>query len=321
MAITFTTARRAPATARIVAHGLTTEALAEGSLPAGVDAADLERLGFEAKAEQVQVLPGDGRLVAVVGLGDAGDVAADTVRRSAAALARAASRQRSVACDLAAVSGLDAAEATQAVVEGIGLAAYRFGYASTKPKPDIERVSLVGSTAAGVRAAVDRGTAVVEGVSLARDLVNEPGGKLTAPEFANRVRRMARDKGITVKVLDEAAIKRARLGGLLGVAGTAEDSERPSIDHGSIGDKESAYIGPLHSATSRSVETYPDSTPGLHPRATRHPGPAQAASAAGNGSGCTAMKGQHHKISSLRSVNSVPPPQPDKRSPAAPHPL
>jgi len=224
MAVTFTTARRAPAAARIVAHGLTTEALAEGSLPAGVDAADLERLGFEAKAEQVQVLPGDGRLVAVVGLGDVGDVAADTVRRSAAALARAASRQRSVACDLAAASGLDAAEATQAVVEGIGLAAYRFGYASTKPKPGIERVSLVGSTAAGVRAAVDRGTAVVEGVSLARDLVNEPGGKLTAPEFANRVRRMARDRGITVKVLDEAAIKRARLGGLLGVN---RGSDRP----------------------------------------------------------------------------------------------
>ena len=120
--------------------------------------------------------------------------------------------------------GLDAAEATQAVVEGIGLAAYRFGYATTKPKPGIERVSLVGSTAAGVRAAVDRGTAVVEGVSLARDLVNEPGGKLTAPEFANRVRRMARDKGITVKVLDEAAIKRARLGGLLGVN---RGSDRP----------------------------------------------------------------------------------------------
>ena len=73
MAITFTTARRAPAVARIVAHGLTTEALAEGFLPTGVDGADLERLGFEAKAEQVQVLPGDGRLVAVVGLGDAGD--------------------------------------------------------------------------------------------------------------------------------------------------------------------------------------------------------------------------------------------------------
>ncbi len=225
MPITFTTARRAPATAHVVAHGVTTEGFEDGSgLPDGVEAGALGRLGFEARAEQVQVLPSGERLVALVGLGSADEVSTDTVRRSAAALARATRKHRSLACDLAVASGLDATPATQAVVEGIGLAAYRFGYTSKKAERGIERVSLVGSTAAGVRSAVGLGEAVVEGVSLARDLVNEPGGKLTAPEFANRVRRMARDKGITVKVLDEAAIKRARLGGLLGVN---RGSERP----------------------------------------------------------------------------------------------
>ena len=219
MPITFTTARRAPATAHVVAHGVTTEGLEDGSgLPDGIDRGALDRLGFEARAEQVQVLPSGKRLVALIGLGGADQMSTDTVRRAAASLARATRKHRSVACDLAAASGLDAARATQAVVEGIGLAAYRFGYTSTKAERGIERVSLVGSTAAGVRAAIERGEAVVGGVSLARDLVNEPGGRLTAPEFANRVRRMARDKGLTVKVLDEAAIKRARLGGLLGVS-------------------------------------------------------------------------------------------------------
>ena len=109
------------------------------------------------------------------------------------------------------------ADTVHAVVEGTALGVYRFGYKSTKSDDRLARVTLVGSTAAGVRSAVERATAVVDGVTLARDLVNEPGGSLTPPKFANRVRRMARDRGLTIKVLDEAAIRRARLGGLLGV--------------------------------------------------------------------------------------------------------
>ena len=63
MPIQFSTARRAPARAEVVAHGLTTEGLAgDGPLPAGLDRGDLGRLGFTAKAEQVQVVPDGGRL-------------------------------------------------------------------------------------------------------------------------------------------------------------------------------------------------------------------------------------------------------------------
>ena len=223
MAIQFSTARRAPARAEVVAHGLTTDALTgDAPLPAGLDRDDLGRLGFEAKVDQVQVVPVAGRLVAAVGLGSAEGVDADRLRRAAAGLARAARGRRSLALDLASVAAaLDAVpqpEGAHAVVEGVALALYRFGYKSTKDDDRLGRVTLVGSTAAGIRSAVEQAAAVVEGVTLARDLVNEPGGSLTPPKFANRVRRMARDRGLTVKVLDEAAIKRARLGGLLGVS-------------------------------------------------------------------------------------------------------
>ena len=223
MAIQFSTARRAPARAEVVAHGLTTDALTgDMPLPAGLDRDDLKRLGFEAKVDQVQVVPGAGRLVAAVGLGPAEGVDADRLRRAAAGLARAARGRRSLALDLASVAAaLDAVpqpEGAHAVVEGVALALYRFGYKSTKDDDRLGRVTLVGSTAAGIRSAVEQAAAVVDGVTLARDLVNEPGGSLTPPKFANRVRRMARDRGLTVKVLDEAAIKRARLGGLLGVS-------------------------------------------------------------------------------------------------------
>ena len=222
----FSTARRAPARAEVVAHGITIERLADGDpLPSGLDRADLGRLGFEAKAGQVQVVPSDGRLVAAVGLGVTDELGTDGLRRAAAALGRAARTRRSLATDLASVvattNELTEADGVAAVVEGLTLALYRFGYRSADDKGPVSdrlaRVSLVGSTAAGVKTSIEQAEAVVGGVVLARDLVNEPGGSLTAPKFANRVRRMARDRGLTVKVLDEAAIRRARLGGLLGV--------------------------------------------------------------------------------------------------------
>lgn len=220
MPIQFSTARRAPARVEVVAHGLTTEGLAgDGPLPAGLDRGDLGRLGFTAKAEQVQVVPDGGRLVVAVGLGPADKVDTDGLRRASASLARSVRGRRSLALDLASVTdAVGGPEAARAVVEGTALALYRFGYKSTKDKDRLSRVTLVGSTAAGVRTAVDQAVAVAEGVKLARDLVNEPGGSLTPPKFANRVRRMARDSGLTVKVMDEAAIRRARLGGLLGVS-------------------------------------------------------------------------------------------------------
>ncbi len=221
MAIQFSTARRVPARAEVVAHGLTVEAFSgDQPLPPGLDRDALVSLGFTGQAGQVQVVPGDGRLVAAVGLGPVDGIDAVGVRRAAAALARSVRSRRSLAVDLASVArsdDLSEADAAHAVVEGSALAVYRFGYKSTKDDDHLARVTLVGSTAAGVRSAVERATAVVDGVTLARDLVNEPGGSLTPPKFANRVRRMARDRGLTVKVLDEAAIRRARLGGLLGV--------------------------------------------------------------------------------------------------------
>ena len=222
----FSTARRAPARAEVVAHGITIDRLAGGDvLPSGLDRSDLGRLGFEAKGGQVQVVPVDGRLVAAVGLGDAEELSLDGLRRAAASLVRAVRTHRSLATDLASAAadadGPIQAEGVGAVVEGLTLALYRFGYQSSggaRGGDRLTRVTLVGSAAVGVRTAVARAEAVVAGVVLARDLVNEPGGSLTPPKFANRVRRMARDRGLTVKVMDEAAIRRARLGGLLGVS-------------------------------------------------------------------------------------------------------
>jgi leucyl aminopeptidase len=106
----------------------------------------------------------------------------------------------------------------QAFVEGIVLGAYSFDRYKSDAKPSaIAKVVLVGSGGRAWTQAATTGAAIAEAVNWARDLVNEPGGSLTPTELAKAASAMARRAGLKVTVHDEAAIKRLKLGGLLGV--------------------------------------------------------------------------------------------------------
>ena len=59
--------------------------------------------------------------------------------------------------------------------------------------------------------------AVVDGVLLARDLVNEPANMLGPVEFAERAAELAK-AGVDVEILDVPALEKLKMGALLGVA-------------------------------------------------------------------------------------------------------
>ncbi len=85
----------------------------------GLSRAALTAHGFEGKVGQTLTVPSSsGPTVIAVGIGDPRKATAATVRRSAAALARAASRRASVATTLVDSVSLDARSAAQAAVEG-----------------------------------------------------------------------------------------------------------------------------------------------------------------------------------------------------------
>ena len=219
MPISFTPARRLPPNAAVVAYGIKSDEL--GNLPACFSSTELKKLGFKGELGQVQILPEGNKLIAAVGLGESTEISPTKLRTAAAALARAARQHASVATDLVSKSEIETTQAIQSVVEGMALSLYKFDYksSSTKNKEDevLKKVVLAGSTSSAANSAILKATAVVEGVVLARDLVNEPGGSLTPQVFARKVTRMAKEKGLTAKVMDEAAIKKAGFGGLLGV--------------------------------------------------------------------------------------------------------
>ncbi len=168
--------------------------------------AHLRVAGFEGKVAETVF---DGGTL-YVGVGHAAGVDADVIRRASAAVARAGGRVRRMAVPLH-------PDFAQAEAEGLLAGSYRFGVYRTGGERALTHVELVGSGAARVRADVSAGQRIGEAVNLARDLVNEPGGALTATVFASRIAALAKQTGLTAEVLDPKAIRAAGHAGLLAV--------------------------------------------------------------------------------------------------------
>jgi leucyl aminopeptidase len=200
--------------------GVTTEGVeARVALPVAATPELLAAADFTGKLGQVHRTVGDdGRIVVLVGLGDAAEVDTGTARSAGAHLAAAAAHLDVLATtlpgDVAATAAADEEVLAQAVVEGLSLRSYSYDRFRSEPNgSDLAEVVLVGAPADAVR----RGDRIAEAVALTRDLVNTPGGTLTPPAFAEAAVEVAEREGLRATVLDEDAIRAERLGGLLGV--------------------------------------------------------------------------------------------------------
>ncbi|HEU0135426.1 MAG TPA: leucyl aminopeptidase [Allosphingosinicella sp.] len=90
-----------------------------------------------------------------------------------------------------------------------------------KQKPTLEEVIIVGGE--GGQAWVDR-SALLDGLSFARELVAEPANILYPESFVERCRERLEPLGVEFEVLDEAQMASLGMGALLGVA---QGSVRP----------------------------------------------------------------------------------------------
>ena len=184
---------------------------------------------FKAEVGDTLVLPAeDGSTVVAAGVGDPGDVTAETLRRAAAAVIRTAWNDEAATTTLpaAAPDGLGPEAAAQAVAEGAALAAYRF----TRYKGDPEPCRLTSFTVVAegddARRGIDRGARIAAAVALARDLVNEPAGAMTPTRLAEVAAEVAAGTGLELTVWDEVDIANERLGGLMGVARGSDEPAR-----------------------------------------------------------------------------------------------
>jgi len=145
--------------------------------------------------------------------------------------AAAAFRGRGDVTIIAELNG-KAVEPAQAAAIGAGilLRSYRFDkYKTRNDEEDTssggsQRVTIACADPAAAKRAFANLQPVVEGVWLARDLVNEPANTLGPIEFAAAAKALE-SLGLSVDVLTERELKRLGMGALLGVG---QGSSRPS---------------------------------------------------------------------------------------------
>lgn len=147
-------------------------------------------------------------------------------------------------------TGAMTSEQAVAIATGLRLRAYKFDRYKTRKKDGEEGtlradVSLAVGDVAAAKKAFASADAVVDGVIIARDLVNEPPNVLFPEEFARRASQLKK-LGVKIEVLDVKAMQKLGMGALLGVG---QGSARPSRtvimrwDGGKKGEAPVAFVG------------------------------------------------------------------------------
>ena len=107
----------------------------------------------------------------------------------------------------------------QGLAEGFALANYNFDqYKSKRVKPSLTQVCFYTSSGlAQIKRQIAEATFAAEAVFVARDLSNEPGNVMFPMSLAKRVEKLAKQNGLKFRLLEKQALKKEKMGGLLGV--------------------------------------------------------------------------------------------------------
>ena len=187
----------------------------------------------------------------VVGVGKAAELKERDVFKFGGVLAgklNSASEAVTVIAELP-EAAMQQAEAA-AIGSGIRLRAYKFDRYKTKKKDGEDKalrtdVAIAVEDVAAAKKAFAPDADVVDGVILARELVNEPPNVLYPEEFARRAAQLKK-LGVDVEILDVKAMTKLGMGALLGVG---QGSARPSRtvimrwNGGKKGDSPVGFVG------------------------------------------------------------------------------
>ncbi len=181
---------------------------------------------FQGKAGSTLSLRGIGRYARIHLVGAAGE--GDMAKRMREAGGKTAQDLKDEAHPISVAGGLSGADAA-AVALGYNLGQYRFDRYKTVGKtiPPTQKVSIVTSDPRAADAEwKSRGKALVDGVTLSRDLATEPANVIYPESFVARVRdAFAGVANVKIEVLDEPAMRRLGMGAFVGVG---QGSRRPS---------------------------------------------------------------------------------------------
>jgi leucyl aminopeptidase len=156
------------------------------------------------------------------------------LQAAVAALARTRIGSAALALERPAARELDDYYLGRYSAEGVGAALYRINDLKSARRPRAPALSLVrvgpveASQLAAVRRGLAAGSALERSAALLRDLANLPANVCTPRYLAAQARELARTHraGVRVRILDEAAIRRARMGCVLAVTRGSDEPPR-----------------------------------------------------------------------------------------------
>jgi len=126
------------------------------------------------------------------------------------------------------IKGHNVAWKAQALMQAISHASYRFNAYKSKPKAPVtlKRVRLLAnqSDQKALRGAIKLGLALDEGLTLAKDLGNEPPNVCTPTYLLGEARKMARAKDVSLTALDEKKMLSLGMGAFMSVS---QGSDQP----------------------------------------------------------------------------------------------
>ncbi len=185
---------------------------------------------FEGKVGEVVLVHTQGKAPAkrliLVGLGKRKTVGLDHVRQ---ALGQATKRARqakagSITSMVPTVipRGASVSDVVQAMVEGAVLGTYQFtAYRSEAAGHEVASFSLMTPHKAQLRQVTEgvrRGMATAEATVFVRDLCNHPSNVMTPTKIANEAKAVAKETGVSLKIIEQKEMEELGMGALLGVA-------------------------------------------------------------------------------------------------------
>src|SRR5579859_671074 len=162
--------------------------------------------------------------VLFVGGGKEGKFNPNDLRKLAGAAARNVKSKNIRHLAIALPSGVHfhADNGVRAAVIGVLIADYDPDiYKSDRKDQSLESLTIIappGSDEKLLRSALDEARIIGEGQNFARELVNEPGNRLTPMMLADRARKMAAENGLECEVLGPDEIKALKMGAFWSVA-------------------------------------------------------------------------------------------------------
>ena len=160
------------------------------------------------------------RKIILIGLGKPDELNLDSLRRSGAAIARIAKKEKSKTLGISLpVVNDNLATTAQIITEGLLLALHQDNRFKSEPEDKGAKLETIDLLSLGEQqAAITLGEQICSGVILARELVAAPANSVTPSTMAQTAQQIASDHGLDLEILEKEDCEKLGMGAFLGVA-------------------------------------------------------------------------------------------------------